>query len=285
MANNVRFVLSSNPANLARAIAGKRSVTVEAEYGKGCVPGTELTMAHHGPRAGQPAPCSYPNGCVSTVEVVGLSHSDLDSLGGCAAVIDEKPEADSFWRLAEFVDLNGQHKINKSGASEEDIRRYFAFVAWEEKNKVFPSRDGSVSDVTEHVLTAVGVLKKILKDDPELLKIGDEYRANEVKLNNESFIDSRGGVALRIHPDFVNHLYGTPEGEDVKAIVRFSPVGRTITVSFADPPTGKNAREILQGLFGEKAGGHNSIAGSPREQKMTLEDVLATYNATIEAVK
>ena len=30
MAKNIQFVLSSNPANLARAIAGKRSATIEA---------------------------------------------------------------------------------------------------------------------------------------------------------------------------------------------------------------------------------------------------------------
>ncbi len=53
-----RFLLSLNQANLAQAIAGRPSATVEAESGNTVVSGSIITMAHHGPRAGQKTPCA-----------------------------------------------------------------------------------------------------------------------------------------------------------------------------------------------------------------------------------
>ena len=35
--------------------------TVEAEYGNNVVEGTKVTLAHHGPRSNNPAPCNTPD--------------------------------------------------------------------------------------------------------------------------------------------------------------------------------------------------------------------------------
>ncbi len=299
MTIQVQFLMSSNPKNLLEALTktGLPTVTVEAEYGSDVVPGSIATLAHHGPRAGQACPCSYPNNFIRDVGKIGesdlehiqlaggLSHIDLDTLGGCAAILGCKPDVSGFWELAEFVDVNGEHKISQSGATEENVRRYYAYAAWHEENKTFSNRDGSVSEVTTKVLEALKIIDRIAKDDPELLKAGDEYKANEAKLNAETFIESRDGVGLRVSSQFVNHLYVTPDGALLKAVVTYKPQVGGITISFADAPKGKNAIQILKELFGEEAGGHAGIAGSPRGKRMSFVDFAAAYQSTIEAVK
>ncbi|MCA9390662.1 MAG: hypothetical protein KC582_00170 [Candidatus Magasanikbacteria bacterium] len=281
MTNKISFFLASNHTNLAAAIEGKASATVEAEYGDVTVAGSVLTMAHHGVNAGNRAPCAYPNGCAEGVEVVGLSHFDLDTLGGCAAVIGRKPEAESFWILSEFVDLNGPHKLGVSGASDEDIRRLNAFWAWSEKNRVFANRDGSVSDVTDKVIEGIEALEKILADDEQMLVAGDEFKAKGDKLNAESFVEYYEDLIIRVSPSFVNHLYVAPDGKVAKAVIGFNTLNGSITVSFADAPKGTNARDIVQKLWGPEAGGHAGIAGSPRDKRLNLDDLSDALRETM----
>lgn len=281
----IRFVLSSNPTNLTEALVGKASATVEAEYGDITVAGSVLTMAHHGANAGNRAPCAYPNGCAKGVEIVGLSHFDLDTLGGCAAILGRKPETEIFWQLAEFVDLNGPHKLGESGAFDEDIRRLHAFWAWSEQNRVFANRDGSVLDVTDKVIEGIEVLKMIMNGDEQMLAAGDDFKAKGDKLNAESFVEFIGeDVIVRVSPNFVNHLYVAPDGEVAKVVVGFNTLHGSITVSFADAPKGVNARDIVQKLWGAEAGGHAGIAGSPRGLRMQLFDIQDTIKAVHDAL-
>jgi len=275
----IPFLLCSDPDNLAAALKG-RSATVEAEYGDRVVEGSVLTMAHHGPRAGYQAPCSYLNEDVPhDLDTVGLSHVDLDSVAGCLALIGRKPECPGFWKLAEFVDLNGAHKLSQSGASDENIRRLWAWWAWSETRPQYAPRDGSVTDVTEFIYQSMGTLMHILEADyrprgADPLKDGDEHRAAEQKLNEGSFIENLGGVVVRVAPTFVNHLYVMPDGTIGDTVVALNPQDGSITVSFADEPKGTNAREIVQKLWGDEAGGHPGIAGSPRNRRMKLADLL-----------
>jgi hypothetical protein len=282
-----KFLMSVAPDNLTSALSAyARTATVEAEYGDECVAGSVLTMAHHGARAGQMAPCAYPNGCAGDegVEAVGLSHYDLDSLGGCLAILGLKPEVAGFWKLAEFVDINGAHKLGESGATPENIRRLHAFWAWSGANKVFAPRDGAVLDVTDKVATGVEVVARILADDEALLAAGDAFAATEAKLNKESFVEAEGGVVARVAPAFVNHLYTTPDGVVGMAVVTLNPLTGGVTVSFADAPKGASACAIVQALWGKEAGGHAGIAGSPRGQRMTLADFVGAVNTTRAAL-
>lgn len=280
----VSFLLSSNPTNLAAALEGKASATVEAEYGDVTVKGSILTMAHHGKNAGNPAPCSYDNKCGEGVEVVGISHFDLDTLGGAAAIIGTKPESELFWKLAEFVDLNGAHKLSQSGANEADLRRLHAFWAWSDSCRVYAPRDGSVVDVTDKILEGVNALEKILADDEDLLQAGDKRKADGEKLNVESFVEVKDDVIVRKASGFTNHLYTTPDGKVCKAVVAYDERHGSVTVSFADGPVTKTAREIVQQLWGELAGGHAGIAGSPREQRMSESDLYAAADLTAQSI-
>jgi hypothetical protein len=279
------FIISSKPEALTAALAGStHTATVEAEYGDVLVSGTVITMAHHGKHAGNPAPCSYANGCADGIEKVGLSHLDLDSLGGCAALLGRKPEANGFWALAAFVDVNGVHKIGKSGAMPEDIRRLNAYFAWAEANKVFAPRDGSATDVTKQVMAGIETVERILADNPELLRAGDEFAKKEESLNRTSFVEVKNGVIVRVCGGFSNHLYVTTDGAVGRAVVALRTDFHALTVSLADPIDGVNCRDIVQALWGSEAGGHVGIAGGPRNVFMGLDELLKLRDATVAAL-
>jgi hypothetical protein len=284
----MKFVMSTDPERLLEYLKrSQHTATVEAEYGDVLVPGTVITMAHHGIHAGQPAPCSYPNGCVApdAVELVGLSHFDLDTIGGCMALLGTKTDTPGFWELAEFVDLNGPHKLQQSGASAENVRRLYAFWAWHQESNVRAPQDGSVIDVTHMIESASLVIECICADNADYLADGDDLRVAGEVLNAGTFIEMCDGVVLRVGSVFMNHLYSTPNGLLAEAVVAFNTVTGGITVSFADTVKGRSARVLLQSLFGVHAGGHDGIAGSPRGVRMSLADLQHTYMLTCALIR
>lgn len=283
----MQFIISNNAANLAAALAPLASTaTVEAEYGDAVVKGSVLTLAHHGPRSANPAPCLAENGVAGEgIEAVGLSHLDLDSIGGCAAILGRKPEAPGFWALASFIDTAGPHKLGQAGADPADVARLYAFWAWSQTNRCMPPRDGSVVDVAEQVTLAIEVIARICVDDPELLATGEQFRSAEEALNKRSFVEVVDEVVVRVADVFVNHLYADPSGKAHEAVVSFNTTTGAVTVSLADPIPGVSACEIMQGIFGSEAGGHAGIAGSPRNKRMSLDDLAKTAKATRDAIR
>ena len=275
--NTIPVIISSDPKSLATSLEGKRSATVEAEYGSVCVEGSLATLAHHGPRSGNPAPClaEYAGPALAvcqSLEVIGVSHVDLDTLGGIMALNGIKPKMDSFWALAAFVDVNGPHRLGESGATDDDLSRLYAFWAWSQSHRVFPPRDGSAQDITSQVQEACEAITAILADDPALLSAGQTFKDAEDALNASSFRKILGAVALRNADGFCNHLYCAPDGTACDAVVAYNRKFRSVTVSFATPRSQDDACSFVQGLWGSLAGGHKGIAGSPRGKKMTMRD-------------
>lgn len=267
----MKILLSSNPAAVAAALAAFGSTaTVEAEYGAVTVPGSALTFAHHGVNAGNPCPCSYPNTVAVglNIEAVGISHVDLDTLGGVLAIQGRKPEAPSFWALAEFMDLNGAHKLSLSGASNDDVAKLYAWWAWSEQNRQYPNRDGSALEVSEWFDKACAAITKIVAGDETLLAAGEAHRLAGEKLNAASFRKVYGDVLFRVSDSFTNHLYADPSGKPYRAVVAYSPKAGSVTLSYADAREQDNACKLLQEQFGPLAGGHKGIAGSPRGKRM-----------------
>lgn len=284
---NTIFLVSNQASSLEEALQKFTSTaTVEAEYGEKTVMGSVATLAHHGANAGQPCPCSYKNGFVQgIIEAVGLSHIDLDSLGGCAAVLGTKPEASDFWELAEFVDLNGPHKIGFAGATPENIARIHAWWAWSKQNRFTLPQSGEVADATEYVTSAIEVITKILQGDQNLLAEGEVFRKNEQQLNIDSFVEEKGGVILRVSRgnEFCNSLYTTPDGVLTKAVIVFKTATGGCTLSFADPSLQHfSAITHVQTVWGKDAGGHAGIAGNPRGTRATMTQVLALRQLVIE---
>ena len=308
----MQFIISNSAEKLREILnifpAGDVA-TVEAEYGDEVVEGGYATLAHHGPRSGNPAPCLFgTTRGPATPDIVGLSHLDLDALGGCMALMRDEAmdmgvdgEFLSFWRLAAFVDVNGPHRLSESGASAEDLERLYAFWAWAKDHRVVPPRDGSVVNVTGQVYKAKEALLDILDADEALLEAGRAFRGAEDVLDAASWRGTRsceGGdgkevanVLRRESDQFVNHLYAH-RGVAADAVVARNTVTGAVTVSFAGPPPGGGAVEIVQRVWGPLAGGHAGIAGCPRGHVCTDDEfdaaihyvALAFYQASPGAI-
>ena len=271
---STRVLLSASPVSLALALSGLvRTATVEAEFGSELVSGTVATLAHHGERSGNLCPCLEENRDID-LDAIGVSHIDLDTLGGIAALLGRKPEAPNFWQLAAFVDVFGPHRLIE-WCRAQDVDQLNAFWAFSEGAKVFAPRDGSVLDVTAQINIFLNVIEKIIVGDSALIEAGREFARKGEALARESLIETVEAnfpVLLRSSTQFVNHLY-SPNGG---AVVAYNSKFKSITVSFANGEG--NACEFVQGLWGELAGGHKGIAGSPRGQEMTMDDAREAFD-------
>jgi hypothetical protein len=302
-------IIHTADAALAKALSSIVALTVEAEYGSIVVEGSVYTAAHHQPSGpyvgdhvvagGRPSPCNDRN--IPTVEtglehdsIILVSHFDLDTVGGVlrACLYAEpifKPEFDAFWALAAFVDVNGVHKRHLSGATDHDQARLDAWWAWADKHVPRLPREG-ITDVTALMESAYTALAGILIGDSDyMMEAGRRRREAEASLNAASFVAMDEGVGLlqrvaSAENPFVNHLYTAPSGAVGRAIVAYNPVHGSVTVSLADPVPGVSCRDLVQALWGPLAGGHAGIAGSPRGQAMTQEDVQIAAQALREAL-
>lgn len=293
------------------------SASVEAEYGDHTVAGTRTTLAHHGANSKNPCPClggniPFPGG------VFLVSHFDLDTLGGVMRLMGQKDHEegreDMFWAVAAQVDTQGVHKLGEikrslwreavkdvsMSTSEFNTVDYFfscewenvmdnlhAFWAWSESNRLFAPRDGSIKDVTKFFEEAIRILLIILEGEdahPEwvqLKKAGQEWVAAKEELNKDSFHKTKKGVILRKSPQFVNHLYNTPEAKIKKAVVAFNTKFKSITVSLADPIPNFSVGKFVQTLWGSEAGGHAVIGGSPRGKEMSFSDAVRAFEELV----
>ena len=278
----MRVLLSASAESLRAALLPHASTaTVEAEFGDVVVEGTISTLAHHGARAGNPCPCLCNPASAGDIDVFGLPHIDLDTIGGVLGLLGKRPGPMSFWTLAAYVDVRGPHKLSESVALPEDSARLFAWWAWSEAHRCAPPRDGSVIDATDYIETASNILSAVLADDPELLARGSEWHAKKEELNKDSFFEYTNDVIVRVHVEFVNGLYTDPNGHVAKAVVGYNPERGSVTISLADPISGVSCAAIAQTLWGALAGGHEGIAGSPREEEMRLSELTRARDAMI----
>lgn len=273
----VQFILAPS-ATLANDVDAH--VTIEAEYGSVVAEGSVYTAAHH--QAGMedlPAPCNDNNIPVLDEGTVLVSHLDLDTFGGCLRTLASSSDLfdgthQGFWNLAHFVDINGPHKLGQSGATDEDIVRLHAFWAWSRENVPRFGRDSN-TDITPYVSAAADTIRLIFADDVETLNYGRAMMAETKALNEATFQSLFSEVVVRVTDNdkgFCNHLYNTTDGALHKAVAAYNTDAGTITISLADPIEGVSCRDIMQDLFGPEAGGHNGIAGTPREQHMTYQE-------------
>lgn len=267
------------------------TATVEAEYGDEVVEGSSFTLAHHGPRSGDPSPCTKENvGPYSRPGVIGISHVDLDTMGGIMALWAMKPEAPGFWALAAYVDLNGPHKIEgvfNPTWTESDKDRLNAYWAFSQLVRVFAPKQG-VEDVTEQVMLHALAIALILEGDEELIQAGRDFVQAQKDLDKESFVRCEGNVVVRRSEKFVNHLYRFENnwGEVASAVVALNTTTGAVTVSFRESPfPHQGAAGLVQRLWGKEAGGHLGIAGSPRGMRMSEEEFERAVKWTIRAVR
>lgn len=277
-------------ADLAQTV--EADVTIEAEYGAVVIEGSQYTAAHH--QAGMeshPAPCNDKGIPALSEGTVLVSHLDLDSIGGALRAMGVSTlfaeDFQGFWDLAAFIDTNGPHKLSASGASDLDQSRLYAFWAW--KETTVPRFDTTrVHDVTRYIHQACDALAFIFAGDETYLEAGQVMKARTDELNAATFERIQGGeVVVRVTDDnygFCNHLYDTPTGEPYASVAAYNKDGGTITISLSEAIQNVSCRDIMQNLFGNEAGGHEGIAGSPREQHMTYHEFTEAVETLAAAI-
>jgi hypothetical protein len=168
----LRIILAKN-----KKVATKLQTTIaiETEWGEECYNGSRLTLNHHGVNSNNPAPCM----AEVTIEcgdndIVTVSHFDLDTLGGILNVSGSKLHSEyiDFWRLVEYIDVYGMHKLNAyEPLTEVNKRILYAFHAWNTTNRL-PRLTDDYMDISDYVCEAITILGKIFNGDKELIENG-----------------------------------------------------------------------------------------------------------------
>jgi len=298
----MKIFIANKPAALAAAINPfPATATVEAEFGDAVVEGSVVTLAHHGPRKGQQCPCHYAT-AHPEVQAAGISHLDLDTLGGIMAILGQPLGADKdttelLWSVAARTDLQGLHKQEQilweeshrfgnldisSRLAGEVEGILWAIYAHLEANRIQAPSDGAAMECTEAVNAAIRCIQAAARQDLEVLGAGRRWAAAKAALESSTFVCEDEGIVLRYSStgEFVNHLY-TPTS---LAVVALNEKYHKVTLSLADPIPGVSCREIAQGLWGPEAGGHDGIAGSPYGREMTRADAAAAFEALDAAI-
>ena len=260
--------------------------TVEAEYGDACVDGKELTLAHHGPRSDNPAPCNWEVEARESGTIL-VSHIDLDTVGGVLAITGDKIEDPEFWKGAEHIDVNGPHRIHDlSPEVQEKLNAVYAWNTAQER-----VRYEGPTDVREPVKNWATHLEKVLdRNHPEheqVIEAGRQWERDITHQTEERCVFENKYVrGFETDGVFCASAYYSPTQQEViPCTVSFNENMRAVTVAFADGGKEFSAREIVQELWGPEAGGRDGIAGSPRGRAMTREDFKQCLNACMDKMQ
>lgn len=258
--------------------------TVEAEYGSTVVEGSPsmgpwATLAHHGPRRNNPAPCIWNKlgaGNVSPKlpEVVLVSHLDLDTLGGIGLLLGYFNEAEQpFWEGAAHMDVVGPHHIRE--IPEEAQAQMRAFWGYNEQHRAprFPRE--VVTDVTDLVAEKFAVLDRIVHNDPDLISAGEVWDKKVTADVEACLVYESEKVRAFCGGLFTASSYLGKDGSIRAATVSFNTKTRAVTLAFEDGGDEvRNAAAILQEIFGPEAGGRPGIAGTPRGKVYDVRDLV-----------
>ena len=259
--------------------------TVEAEYGDECLEGTMATLAHHGPRSNNPAPCNTPDvPALPPFATVVVSHIDLDTLGGIYALQGRKPEDDRFWEAAEKIDVEGAHHIHELDQDVQDkLNAYYAYNDGQPRQ-----RYTEAIDVTKQINDTYKIVNAIIDiNDPEhdkLIAAGKEWaQTREKEVEDQLVYENKDVRVFDTNGIFCAASYFSPNQNTIcPATVTYNEKFKSITLAFEDGGKQLNAREIVQELWGPEAGGREGIAGSPRNVEMTKDDLAKLVNELTE---
>lgn len=259
--------------------------TVEAEYGDECLEGTMATLAHHGPRSNNPAPCNTPDVPVlPPFATVVVSHIDLDTLGGIYALQGRKLEDDRFWEAAEKIDVEGAHHIHELDQDIQDkLNAYYAYNDGQPRQ-----RYTEAIDVTKQINDTYKIVNAIIDiNDPEhdkLIAAGKEWaQTREKEVEDQLVYENKDVRVFDTNGIFCAASYFSPNQNTIcPATVTYNEKFKSITLAFEDGGKQLNAREIVQELWGPEAGGREGIAGSPRNVEMTKDDLAKLVNELTE---
>lgn len=256
----------------------KVDASVEAEYGSMIIEGDVITLAHHTQKyKDYPAPCMQEVEKISDNSNVVISHIDLDTLGGIATLMGIKPIDDEFWSSCEFIDLNGPHHLYELNESiRNKIIAYEAYAAMNHMDKVM-----DITDVTSIVLDRIEVIRKIINNDSELINNGIYFYNKEQAEIESCLLCENDNVRVFYSPNGVfcnGNYFSTRLNKVIPYIVSYNGFYHSISCSSENGGKIISCRLIMQKLFGCEAGGHDGIAGSPRNMHMNKGDFIKVIN-------
>ncbi len=285
----------------------KPDATVEAEYGNEVIEGNRITLAHHTERYSKnPAPCNTHVDPLPKNSTIVVSHLDLDSIGGIASLMGIKTENKEFWDLAEFIDLNGLHRLGEyKGQNAKGAKiSYLLYNAYQSNNKL--PKITEITDITDTVLQHIEMVDRSIIKDEQLVEQAREWKQERNKKISDSLIyeNEYFRIFYAKNGEFCSDSYYSKKyNRIVPCTIVMNGKDKSITLALEDggkslqeqqliknKPTNKfenffrklfnqkqdiepsSAKDIVQHLWGNEAGGHIGIAGSPRGQEMTLEN-------------
>lgn len=281
---NVKILYTQN---LALAQNVNADVTIEAEYGDTCVEGKILTLAHHGSRSNNPAPCELENQELEFNSIL-VSHLDLDTLGGIMAVLNIKKGNSSFWKDAAYIDVNGTHHMHKLPKVSKELINAYYYIS-DQLGRLPLARD-EVKDITETVEEFISKLNKLFTDEEyqkEMIEKGREWAENKAKQVENCLVKETPTIRCFITDGvFCGSSYYSPQLNSVcEATISMNTKFNSITLAFEDGGKEYNAVEIVQELWGTEAGGRAGIAGSPRGWNKSSEELEIEFNKLISKVE
>lgn len=240
------------------------TATVEAEYGDIAVKGTKVTLAHHVTEYRDcQAPCVAKVAPLEAGSVIVVSHVDLDTVGGCLALLGVKPNCDMFWEATAFIDLNGPHNTYLLVSTEQDMMN--ALWAWQTINK--PKRFSDKEDITEVILSYVPAIEAIISGETDIIAEGKKWASEIAKRVEEKLYLETDNIRAFItdHVFCASSYYSPIRKRSVNATVSMNTETHGIIIAFADRDAQYSASSIAKSIWEDHAGGHAGIAGSPRE--------------------
>ena len=157
---------------------------------------------------------------------------------------------------------------------EETRKKYIAYQAYQANHRT--PRFTEITDVTDIVLEHLGIIDRVIGGDKTLIQEGMEWNEETKKKIEGCLVFENDNVRVFNSPEGVfcsAAYYSEKQGKVIPSTVTRNGKFKSITVSMADGGKKVSAKELVQELWGDEAGGHPGIAGSPRGQEMTEEDM------------
>lgn len=252
--------------------------TVEAEYGDVCIEGNWKTLAHHTlEHRHNPAPCVRKDVLPLEGGIILISHLDLDTLGGIMLLEGEPLMTDSFWESEALIDTQGV--LAEALLSERDRYLMRAYWAWETKlpDQTFLSNPAyQVLDVTDSVALRISFVNMMLKplhttEEQQLLAAHYQVFQQDLEAFLSTCVYQTEHLRVFISQENQHYLSHYHEEKLLETCVTLNQAKGTLTISDLSPTL--DCKAFMQRVFGENAGGQFRVAGSPRDQRMTMEDL------------
>lgn len=264
-------------------------ITIECEFGDEIIEGRLLTLGHHVVEyMNKPSCCKQlfelleknnwrlPENIKQDKYTIGINNPDLDTvltifllenLDWVKNVMEDitgRIYLRDFVTFADNMDNNGVHTIRYCASYDISAGMVVAYINW------LLNQDSSI-DYKEQIKNGLNFIYKMFNDNEVVRQylLHEKNRIDEIMKNHIS--DNRYGRL------FKSAVFCNAEYLGFDFIVNFNPIYKSVTLSFKDSGKRFNAKKIMQDIFGEKAGGHLGIAGTPKNEKFDVKDAFLVF--------